>query len=245
MWSHRQRRQCFDERKSQLSHRNNVWLAAYYTLSRSWGKWRAGAGVRYEYDYTSTTMDGDNMKRTYHNVLPNAHIGVKPKAGLDFVFYYRRTLRRPSYYELRPTIYYSNSYMISTGNPELRPSVTDRIALTSNLKGFSWTVAYSHTSNTIQNILERLETGVMCDYPINIKHSHAWSLDLSYNYSNSWLNLSAQSVRLCLIQIILILHKRKQKTRHLPLFTSMLNSPWHRNICWAAMCFTARHGLQD
>ena len=179
--------------KSQLSHRNNVWLAAYYTLSRSWGKWRAGAGVRYEYDYTSTTMDGDNMKRTYHNVLPNAHIGVKPKAGLDFVFYYRRTLRRPSYYELRPTIYYSNSYMISTGNPELRPSVTDRIALTSNLKGFSWTVAYSHTSNTIQNILERLETGVMCDYPINIKHSHAWSLDLSYNYSNSWLNLSAQS----------------------------------------------------
>ena len=178
---------------SQLSSRKNDWLATYYTMSHSWEKWRIGAGLRYEYDFTRTVFDGKTMSKTYHNLLPDVHIGYKLSKDLDFMLYYRRTLRRPSFYELRPTSYYLNSYMISTGNPKLQAMVTDRVALNINIKGFSWSMAYSNKNNTIQNILEQLETGMFCGYPINIKHSYAWSFDLSYNYRNSWLNLSAQS----------------------------------------------------
>ena len=112
---------------------------------------------------------------------------------IDFVFYYRRTLRRPTYSELRPTSYYINSYEESTGNPLLQPSVTDRWALNVNFKGFTASVAYSVMDNAIQRIVEHMSSGVIREYPINIKHSHAWSLNVGYNYINPWLNLNVQS----------------------------------------------------
>ncbi len=178
---------------AQASKRNNDWLGIYYTLSKTWGKWRVNAGVRYEYDHTRTTSDYDRITKTYHNVLPNASVGFKLRPKIDFVLYYSRTLRRPTYSELRPTSYYINSYEETSGNPLLQPSVTDRWALNANLKGFTASVAYSIMDNAIQRIVEHMSSGLIREYPINIKHSHAWSLDLGYNYSNPWLNLGVQS----------------------------------------------------
>ena len=178
---------------TQTSKRDNDWLGVYYTLSRTWGKWRVNAGLRYEYDHTRTTSDGSHLNKTYHNLLPNASIGFKLRPNIDFTVYYRRTLRRPTYSELRPTSYYVSSYEESSGNPLLQPTVTDRWALNANLKGFTASVAYSIMDNAIQRIVEHMSSGLIREYPINIKHSHAWSLDLGYNYSNSWLNLGMQS----------------------------------------------------
>ena len=178
---------------TQTSKRDNDWLGIYYTLSKIWGQWRANVGVRYEYDYTQTTSDFDRITKTYHNLLPSASIGFKLQPDIDFTMYYRRTLRRPTYSELRPTSYYISSYEESSGNPLLQPTVIDRWALNANLKGFTASVAYSVMDNAIQRIVEHMSSGLIREYPINIKHSHAWSLDLGYNYSNSWLNLSVQS----------------------------------------------------
>ena len=177
----------------QHSTRHNDWLGVYYVLSKTWGKWRLNAGLRYEYDHTRTSSDDGVIDKTYHSVLPNASVGYAPKQGVDLVLYYRRSLRRPSYSELRPTSYYNNSYQESTGNPLLQPTITDRWAMSVNAKGFSVTLAYRLMDNAIQRIVEYMPSGVIRDYPINIKHSHAWSLDVGYNYSNSWLSLGVQS----------------------------------------------------
>ena len=178
---------------TQNSKRDNDWLGVYYSLSKTWGKWRVNAGLRYEYDHTMTTSDYDRIARTYHNVLPSASVRFKMRPDVDFMLYYRRTLRRPTYSELRPTSYYINSYEESTGSPLLQPSVTDRWALNANFKGFTATVAYSVMDNAIQRIVEYMSSGVIREYPINIKHSHAWSLNVGYNYINPWLNLNLQS----------------------------------------------------
>ena len=178
---------------TQNSKRDNDWLGIYYTLSKTWGKWRVNAGVRYEYDHTRTTSDYDRITRTYHNVLPSASIRFKMRPDVDFMLYYRRTLHRPTYSELRPTSYYINSYEESSGNPLLQPSVTDRWALNANFKGFTATVAYSVMDNAIQRIVEHMSSGLIREYPINIKHSHAWSFNVGYNYINPWLNLNVQS----------------------------------------------------
>ena len=177
----------------QASTRDNDWLGIYYTLSKTWSKWRINAGVRYEYDHTRATSGNNRITKTYHNLLPNASVGFKWRPDIDFVLYYRRTLRRPTYSELRPTSYYVSSYEESSGNPLLQPSVTDRWALNANLKGFTATVAYSIMDNAIQRIVEHMSSGLIREYPINIKHSHAWSLNLGYNYSRQWLNLGVQS----------------------------------------------------
>lgn len=178
---------------TQTSKRDNDWLGIYYTLSKTWGKWRVNAGVRYEYDHTLTTSDYDRIAKTYHNLLPSASIGFKWRPDIDFVLYYRRTLRRPTYSELRPTSYYVSSYEESSGNPLLQPTVTNRWALNANLKGFSASLAYSIMNNAIQRIVEHRPSGVIREYPINIKHSSAWSLNLAYNYSNPWLNMGVRT----------------------------------------------------
>lgn len=177
----------------QASKRDNDWLGVYYTLAKTWGKWRIGAGLRYEYDHTRTNSEGDVLNRTYHNLLPSASVGLKLRPDINFTVYYRRTLRRPSYSELRPTSYYVSSYEESSGNPLLQPSVNDRWALNANLKGFTASVAYMMMDNAIQRIVEQMPSGTIREYPINIKHSHAWSLHLGYNYSNPWLSLALQS----------------------------------------------------
>ena len=177
----------------QTSERDNNWIGIYYTLGKTWGKWRVNTGMRYEYDHTLTDSEGTLLNKTYHNLLPNVSVGFTPWQDFDFVLYYRRTLRRPTYSELRPTAYYVNTYQETTGNPLLQPSVTDRFALNANFKGFSASVAYRLIDNAIQRIVEQMPSGVIREYPINIKHSHAWSLDLGYNYYNSWLNLGVQS----------------------------------------------------
>jgi len=102
-------------------------------------------------------------------------------------------LRRPTYNELRPTSYYINTYQETTGNPLLQPSVTHRFALNANYKGFTSSLSYRLMDNAIQRIVECQPSGLISEHPINIKHSRAWSLDLGYNYSNTWVNLDVQS----------------------------------------------------
>ena len=178
---------------TQTSKRDNDWLGVYYTLAKTWGRWRLNAGLRYEYDHTRTDSKGFVLNKTYHNVLPSASVGFKPSHDVDLVLYYGRILRRPTYNELRPTSYYINTYQETTGNPMLQPSVTHRLALNANYKGFTSSLSYRLMDNAIQRIVEYMPSGIISEHPINIKHSHAWSLDLGYNYSNSWVNLGVQS----------------------------------------------------
>ena len=178
---------------SQTCKRDNDWSGLYYTLSKSWDKWRMNAGLRYEYDYTRTDVEGTSLNKTYHNLLPNASVGLQLSPDIDLSLYYRRTLRRPSYNELRSTHNYINSYQYSTGNPFLRPTITDHFALNANLKGFTASLSYSLMDNATQRIMVHLGSGAVLEYPINIMLFRAWSLDLGYNYSNSWLNLNVQS----------------------------------------------------
>ena len=178
---------------SQTCKRDNDWSGLYYTVSRSWDKWRMNAGLRYEYDYTHTDVEGSSLNKTYHNLLPNASVGLQLSPDIDLSLYYRRTLRRPSYNELRSTHNYINSYQYSTGNPFLRPTITDHFALNANFKSFTASLSYSLMDNATQRIMVHLGSGAVLEYPINIMLFRAWSLDLGYNYSNSWLNLNVQS----------------------------------------------------
>ena len=178
---------------SQTCKRDNDWSGLYYTVSRSWDKWRMNAGLRYEYDYTRTDVEGSSLNKTYHNLLPNASVGLQLSPDIDLALYYRRTLRRPSYNELRSTHNYINSYQYSTGNPFLRPTITDHFALNANFKGFTASLSYSLMDDATQRIMVHLGSGAVLEYPINIMLFRAWSLDLGYNYSNSWLNLNVQS----------------------------------------------------
>ena len=93
---------------TQQINRNNDWAAAYYTVGKQWNRWRVSAGLRYEYDHTSSVQDVViRYKKDYHDVLPQANVEFNVNSDFDLTANYRRTLMRPSYNQLRSTFYFN------------------------------------------------------------------------------------------------------------------------------------------
>lgn len=177
----------------QGSDRDNSYVSLYYTFSRRWNKFTLKGGVRYEYDNTETKIfdngeKTDDFSKSYSNLLPNISMGYKFNKNVDFTLYYRRTMARPTYSQLRPTIYYINDNEYSTGNPLLKPSFTDRINLTANLYGVTLQLAYKNIKDKITPVYIN-EGNNIIDKPININRSHIWSVDADWFYRKDWFNM--------------------------------------------------------
>ena len=125
----------------------------------------------------------------YFNVLPQSSVGYSALSGTDlFVFHNPSQEVYPSN-SLSPNIIYISSDDIATGNPELRPTVIDRISLTAQYRHFVAQLSYRRVDNAIQTIHQILTSGTLCQSPINIPRMHALTLDLDYSYSNRKLSL--------------------------------------------------------
>lgn len=177
----------------QGSDRDNSYVSMYYTFSRRWNKFTLKGGVRYEYDNTETKIfdNGemtDDFSKSYSNLLPNISMGYKFNKNLNLTMYYRRTIARPTYSQLRPTVYYVNENEYSTGNPLLKPSFTDRINLTANLYGVTLQLAYRNIKDKITSVYVNEGSNII-DKPINVSLSHVWSVDADWFYRKDWFNM--------------------------------------------------------
>lgn len=98
-------------------------LAGFIQMSRSFGHWNVGVGVRYEhvaFKYLENGQNRDDMSRSYNNVFPS----VSASAMIDKVqmaFSYTHKTQRPSYHALDGNIDYVNRFTLEGGNPYLKP----------------------------------------------------------------------------------------------------------------------------
>ena len=125
----------------------------------------------------------------YFNVLPQSSLGYSALSGSDlFVFNTSPQGVFPSN-SLSPNIIYISSDDIATGNPELRPTVTDRVALIAQYRRILAQLSYRRVDNAIQTIHQILSSGTLCQSPINIPRMHALTLDLDYSYNSRKLSV--------------------------------------------------------
>ena len=124
----------------------------------------------------------------YFNVLPYNSLGYSFLSNSDFMTGHSSQENLPSN-NLSPNIIYLGADDIATGNPELRPTATDRFALTAQYKHFAAQLSYSRVDNAIQTVHQLLSSGALLLSPINIGRIHALSLDLDYSYSNRYFNV--------------------------------------------------------
>lgn len=177
----------------QNSERDNGYASFYYTFFRKWNKFTLKGGLRYEYDYTDVKIfdnreQTDDFSKSYSNLLPNISFGYKFNKNVNLTLYYRRTIARPTYSQLRPTIYYINENEYSTGNPLLKPSFTDRINLSANLFRVNLELAYRNITDKITTVYLN-EGNNIVEKPINIDRSQIWSISADYFYQNNWFNM--------------------------------------------------------
>ena len=127
----------------------------------------------------------NQLRSTYYfNVLPHSSIGYSYLTGTDLIAFTNSSQGAYPSNSLSPNITYISTDDLATGNPELRPTVTDRVALTAQYRHFTAQLSYRKVDNAIQTVHQLYNSGKLCLMPANIHHMHAWTLDLDYTYSN-------------------------------------------------------------
>ncbi|QJB39469.1 TonB-dependent receptor family protein [Chitinophaga oryzae] len=104
-------------------------IAAYVSLGRSYGKFSAKYGMRYE--YTITTGHTIQLDQSYKNhfgyFFPSLFLQYKLSKSVAVDFSYVRRISRPKIWDVNPYRWFSSIYSYSVGNPYLVPSLQNSL----------------------------------------------------------------------------------------------------------------------
>ncbi|MBX3254072.1 MAG: TonB-dependent receptor [Chitinophagaceae bacterium] len=152
--------------------------------------WRATVGARYEYSHThmkNATTGEDITTRKLGKLFPNVFLSKKMQAGWEWQFSYTRRISRPSYNDLASYVGYSDPTAVYTGNPFLKPAVTDNVKIGITHKKYSFSLLYSRDNNVISRnqLTESIDRDMLLISPQNLPKQDfvtlQWLLPVSVN----------------------------------------------------------------
>lgn len=130
--------------------------AAYINANRSWDKLSVQVGLRLENTIATglQVTDRTSFDRNYTQLFPSAYLGYKFSENSDLGVSLSRRINRPSYRQLNPFKVFLDPLTYSTGNPYLRPELSNSFELTHTYKQKYMTkMGYSRTTDNILTIL--------------------------------------------------------------------------------------------
>lgn len=110
------------------------------------------AGIRYEYSATQmkdALTKEKLVERKLGALFPNISISRKWNERSELVLSWSKRISRPSYNDLASFIRYSDPTAVFTGNPLLKPAITNNIDLRYNYRSYGFALLYSHDNNPI------------------------------------------------------------------------------------------------
>lgn len=106
--------------------------AVYINAAYSNKKLDTNAGLRGEYTKTEgvSHISGEVNKDDYIKLFPSAFLYYKANEKHGLMAYYGMRIRRPDYEVVNPFTFYSTEVSLRTGNPNLKPDISNVIELT-------------------------------------------------------------------------------------------------------------------
>jgi hypothetical protein len=137
-------------------------------------KWNIGTGVSFtDFQLTDITRN-KNYDRTYSNFFPTATLNYSYKSNHNLRFTYSGTTRQPTISQLQPLTDNQDPFNKYIGNPDLKPSFSNRFNVNHNTYNFIkdiWTYQgfnINLTDNSItNNTVTNYQTGVTTSQSIN------------------------------------------------------------------------------
>ena len=177
-----------------LTYEENIY-AAYASISKDWEKWSMKLGLRGEY----TDVQGDSRtlgtvnSQEYFELFPTFYLTYSPVENHSFGLDYSRRITRPRFQSLNTYRYFLNENNFQDGNPNLAPSITNRITLNYNYKNkLFFDLYWDRMENSIallpfqDNLNKTLRT-----LSLNMNYEQQYSLDVTYySYLKDWWILS-------------------------------------------------------
>ncbi|MFD2099292.1 TonB-dependent receptor domain-containing protein [Flagellimonas iocasae] len=182
--------------QSVIESEEKLW-AAYTQFHVSLGeKSKINAGLRYEdWKRTLTTADDDFVIRQF---FPSFSYQYALAENRNINLNYHRRISRPVYSDLVTSLYYNDPTAIFTGNPLLKPSITNTMQLEYVKNGFSVGLSYQKEINPIirYQLTSTPQNDILVVSPQNADYQK--SLNLFFNLPLQWaswakLNLSTTS----------------------------------------------------
>lgn len=158
-------------------------VAGFLSFSRSFGQFSADIGLRFE-DISSKYMQNgisvNEQSKSYQNLFPNLRLLYKSDRFQTEISY-RKTIKKPSYSDLRSGIYYLAPYSYFSGNPLLQPSYQSSLTYMLMWKKFTLMTIYSVYKDYFEEMLPQLylENSILLK-PVNIKNSQQLLISLNY-----------------------------------------------------------------
>ena len=171
-------------------------FAGYVNYQKQYGKLNLSAGLRAEY----TDVNGDSRSlgvvntQNYFELFPTISTEYQFNEDHSVGITYKRAINRPRYQSLNPFSYFLNENNFNSGNPNLMPSLENKVTLSYNLKNKFFIDAYYQE---IDNSLEVLnfqdnDTQTLRQLDANVISFYQYSLDfIYYTPLKDWLYFSA------------------------------------------------------
>jgi outer membrane receptor protein involved in Fe transport len=178
-----------------FDYRNNIY-SAFTTYTDQLLGFDYQAGLRLE--YTDRSLDqlttNDQFKYQKLHLFPTFNISRKISDDQQLQFSYSRRIQRPYDGQLNPFNYFSDSYTVTGGNPNLTPAFTHSIELNYQ-KSFTgvYITAQTYLRQTTDGIEQTQKvdnTGKIALIPENVLNTRAIGAELSANITLApWLKL--------------------------------------------------------
>lgn len=141
---------------------NDQVYAAYGTFSQSYPKWGFQGGLRAESSvYTGVLLGNDSTftNRYPISLFPSAFATYKINDADNVQLSYSRRVNRPNFFQLLPFPDFSDSLLLSVGNPGLKPEFTNSLELSyQNIINSNHNVLVSAYFKRASNLITRYQT---------------------------------------------------------------------------------------
>lgn len=150
-------------------------------------KTKLQTGLRWEHTRTDLTNAGQErlVARRYGNLFPSLFLTQELNQHHNLQLSYSRRISRPSFGDLSPFLVFLDYYTVLSGNPSLRPTLTDAVQGTYQFKKvYLLSLQYSQANNVI-DWLFRVDplTNHQTIYRGNIDHTKTYSVSLSLPFT--------------------------------------------------------------
>lgn len=153
-------------------------------------------GARYEYSYTSmyNPKSSDNIaNRKLGSLFPNIFFSKKINAKSELQVSYSKRISRPSYNDLASYVGYSDPTAVYTGNPFLKPTITNNLKVDYTYKSYSFSLLFSRDENAIARyqLTESPAKNILYISPQNLVWQNNMTLQTNLPLKiNSWWTMN-------------------------------------------------------
>jgi len=165
--------------------------AIYFSANKKINdKWSTQFGLRIEATQTNSKSNNLDLsiKNDYTKLFPTFYLSYDVNEQSNISFTYSKRIRRPSFFELNPNVYFTNPFQTIEGNAFLQPAFIDNLELTNTYNNFITKLYYSYEDNLFSQVpLADVTTNIIRFTNENFINTHRIGISGNYTFDKiSW-----------------------------------------------------------